>query len=507
METHPVVESLLRERSPPHREPARRARARVRGRVRRRRCSPRSAAMLAFGPETRPRGRLDRASRSSSLCALAGRVRFSVGRRQHDGRAARARPDARCCCRRRSCRCSSRWPSRCAACPSTSAAQAHPDRVAPPPLRRVVRWSRPALVIAYAAPGPPRSTTGRSTSPPSRAQLASDAAISVVRQWAAYGVAPGAPAARDGDRRTRSTRPRADRPDDGDPRVRRAASPSSSPSRCSRSWRCSPTSARSASSTRSRSATPTAAARCSWARCSRPTTPYTGGEHSKGVVGARARRRPQLGLDARRAARPRVRRAAARHRQAQDAAEILNKPGKLTPEEWEIIKRHPEDGQRMLERIGGVARRGRPDGPRPPRALGRRRLPRRPRRRGDPAQRAHHLRLRRLQRDDDEPLYREAMPRRRTRSPSCARCPGPVRRARRRRRSRRSSPLELPVPLATPCVDWVACSARADRSSSSGSSGSASAQARAGSSSCSCSSGGCRARSRTRSAARAPRPT
>ena len=33
---------------------------------------------------------------------------------------------------------------------------------------------------------------------------------------------------------------------------------------------------------------------------------------------------------------------------------ILNKPGKLDPDEWEIIKRHPVDGQAMLDRVGGV---------------------------------------------------------------------------------------------------------------------------------------------------------
>ena len=34
--------------------------------------------------------------------------------------------------------------------------------------------------------------------------------------------------------------------------------------------------------------------------------------------------------------------------------EIINKPGKLTDEEFEVVKRHPVDGQQMLERVGGV---------------------------------------------------------------------------------------------------------------------------------------------------------
>jgi HD-GYP domain-containing protein (c-di-GMP phosphodiesterase class II) len=35
-------------------------------------------------------------------------------------------------------------------------------------------------------------------------------------------------------------------------------------------------------------------------------------------------------------------------------AEIINKPGKLTDEEWEIMKTHTVEGERMLERIGGL---------------------------------------------------------------------------------------------------------------------------------------------------------
>ena len=34
--------------------------------------------------------------------------------------------------------------------------------------------------------------------------------------------------------------------------------------------------------------------------------------------------------------------------------EIINKPGKLDDDEWEIMKRHTIEGQRMLENVGGV---------------------------------------------------------------------------------------------------------------------------------------------------------
>jgi HD-GYP domain-containing protein (c-di-GMP phosphodiesterase class II) len=34
--------------------------------------------------------------------------------------------------------------------------------------------------------------------------------------------------------------------------------------------------------------------------------------------------------------------------------DIINKPGKLNEAEWEVIRRHPADGQAMLERVGGT---------------------------------------------------------------------------------------------------------------------------------------------------------
>ncbi len=34
--------------------------------------------------------------------------------------------------------------------------------------------------------------------------------------------------------------------------------------------------------------------------------------------------------------------------------EIINKPGKLTDEEWEIMKRHTVEGERLLSQVGGI---------------------------------------------------------------------------------------------------------------------------------------------------------
>ena len=74
-----------------------------------------------------------------------------------------------------------------------------------------------------------------------------------------------------------------------------------------------------------------------------------------------------------------------------------------TAEERAIIDRHTIEGEHMLAAGRRTARRSRADRPLLPRALGRRRLPGRARRRGDPARRPDRLRLRRVQRDDDRP--------------------------------------------------------------------------------------------------------
>jgi HD-GYP domain-containing protein (c-di-GMP phosphodiesterase class II) len=81
---------------------------------------------------------------------------------------------------------------------------------------------------------------------------------------------------------------------------------------------------------------------------------YTGGEHTSGVVALALDVGTRIGLDAR--DQRNLEFGALLHDvgkiRVPDA--IINKPGKLTAEEWEIVKRHPADGQEMLDRIGGV---------------------------------------------------------------------------------------------------------------------------------------------------------
>ena len=109
---------------------------------------------------------------------------------------------------------------------------------------------------------------------------------------------------------------------------------------------------------------------------------YTG-EHCQGVVRARARRRPTSSASTPSSARN-LEFGALLHDVGKIAIpkEIINKPGKLDADEWAIIKTHTLEGQRMLDRVGGFMRDVGPDRALPPRALGRRRLPGRPRRRG-----------------------------------------------------------------------------------------------------------------------------
>ncbi|MFZ1993408.1 MAG: HD-GYP domain-containing protein [Solirubrobacteraceae bacterium] len=82
---------------------------------------------------------------------------------------------------------------------------------------------------------------------------------------------------------------------------------------------------------------------------------YTG-EHSQGVVGLALAVGDALGLDAER--RRNLEFGAMLHDVGKITIpkEIINKPGKLDPHEWEIVKTHPAEGQRMLEQVGGFMR-------------------------------------------------------------------------------------------------------------------------------------------------------
>ncbi len=82
---------------------------------------------------------------------------------------------------------------------------------------------------------------------------------------------------------------------------------------------------------------------------------YTG-EHCKGVVRLALDVAEQMGLDARQ--RRNVEFGALLHDVGKIAVpkEIINKPGKLDDREWNIIKTHTIEGQRMLERVGGFMR-------------------------------------------------------------------------------------------------------------------------------------------------------
>jgi putative nucleotidyltransferase with HDIG domain len=79
---------------------------------------------------------------------------------------------------------------------------------------------------------------------------------------------------------------------------------------------------------------------------------YTG-EHCKDVVRLALGVARELGLDVER--QRTVEFGALLHDIGKIAVPkaIVNKPGKLDPDEWEIIKTHTIEGQRMLERVGG----------------------------------------------------------------------------------------------------------------------------------------------------------
>ena len=101
----------------------------------------------------------------------------------------------------------------------------------------------------------------------------------------------------------------------------------------------------------------------------------TPGEHSRGVVQLALEVAEELHLDEQ--TRRRVDFGAMLHDVGKVAIpkEIINKPGPLDPDEWDIVKTHTTEGQRMLDQVGGSDAQHRADRPRPPRALGRHGVP------------------------------------------------------------------------------------------------------------------------------------
>jgi putative nucleotidyltransferase with HDIG domain len=79
-------------------------------------------------------------------------------------------------------------------------------------------------------------------------------------------------------------------------------------------------------------------------------------EHCKSVVGLALEVAAQLRLDDER--RSNLEFGALLHDVGKIAIpkEILNKPGKLDPDEWEIMKSHTIEGQKMLDQVGGFMR-------------------------------------------------------------------------------------------------------------------------------------------------------
>ena len=82
---------------------------------------------------------------------------------------------------------------------------------------------------------------------------------------------------------------------------------------------------------------------------------YTG-QHCKSVVGLALDVAAEIGLDAKQLRNLEF--AALLHDVGKIAIpkEIINKPGKLDPHEWEVIKTHTVEGQKMLDRVGGFMR-------------------------------------------------------------------------------------------------------------------------------------------------------
>lgn len=80
---------------------------------------------------------------------------------------------------------------------------------------------------------------------------------------------------------------------------------------------------------------------------------YTGGEHTQGVVELSLAVGRGIGLSAQQLRTLEFGALLHDIGKLRVPNEIINKPGKLTDEEWAIIKLHPGYGQEMLDRVGG----------------------------------------------------------------------------------------------------------------------------------------------------------
>ena len=102
----------------------------------------------------------------------------------------------------------------------------------------------------------------------------------------------------------------------------------------------------------SSSTTPTAGPPCCSGNVVEADDQYTG-EHSRGVVALALEVGRRLDLDDDQLRNLEF--ASLLHDVGKVAIpkEIINKPGKLEPHEWQVIKTHTIEGQRMLDQIGG----------------------------------------------------------------------------------------------------------------------------------------------------------
>jgi HD-GYP domain-containing protein (c-di-GMP phosphodiesterase class II) len=83
---------------------------------------------------------------------------------------------------------------------------------------------------------------------------------------------------------------------------------------------------------------------------------YTGGDHTRGVVALSLEVAGELGLSPHECHN--VELSALLHDIGKIVIpdSIINKPGPLTDDEWKLMKTHTVEGQRMLDRVGGVLR-------------------------------------------------------------------------------------------------------------------------------------------------------